>query len=263
MKTRERRRATIILSFGAILFLLGLAGSGPTLRGFGGGLLSPLTKPLVAVGSNLLDVTAGAGEITRLWQENRSLKERLQAQTAEIARLKDQTIENQDLRSELGLPIYRDFILASSEIIAHSPATQAITLARGTRDGLQVGMPVVKSGSLVGVVSEASRGSAQVRLLADPGSRIPASVVEDHTQGMVSGRVTSVELGLVPRDRKLTVGSTVVTSGTGETLPPGILIGTVGKPRSDGDDLFQQSQVIAPVSVAGLRRVFVIIGRRP
>lgn len=258
----ERRQAAIILGAGAALLLLGLTGSGAALRETGTGLVRPLSEPLVGVGATLRGLITGAGELGRLWQENRSLRDRLQAQTAEIARLKDQTVENQDLRSELGLPVYRDFVLVSSEITASSSATHTVTLARGTRDGLGVGMPVVKSGSLIGIVAQVGRDSAHVRLLTDPRSRVPASVVEDHAQGMVSGRGASLELGLVPKDQKLRPGSTVVTSGVGETLPAGILIGALGKGSSATGDLFQRVTVNSPVGVVGLRRVFVITGRR-
>lgn len=257
-----RRQTTIILGSGAGLLLLGLTGSGAALRETGAALMRPPSEPLVAIGSTARELISGAGSLGRLWQENRSLRDRLQAQTAEIARLKDQTAENQDLRSELGLPVYRDFVLVSSEITARSSATHTVTLARGTRDGLRAGMPVVKSGSLIGTVVEVGRDSARVRLLTDPRSRVPASVVEDHAQGMVSGRGASLELGLVPRDQRLRLGSAIVTSGAGETLPAGILIGTLGKRSSDAEDLFQRVAVNSSVGVVGLRRVFVITGRR-
>jgi rod shape-determining protein MreC len=114
----------------------------------------------------------------------------------------------------------------------------AITIDRGSADGLVVGQPVVAAGppgtagGLVGSVGSVSRRTATVDLLTDPNFVVGVTLAGGNTgtaAGVGAGsalRVTVISTNQPPP--VLTKGMPVVTSGLQlERYPPNIPVGTV------------------------------------
>ncbi len=108
-------------------------------------------------------------------------------------------------------------------------ATIDIGVGRG--DGVELGMPVVGGGGLVGQVVEASHHTATVRLITDGQSVVdavygpsPGSLAEIDGQG--AGNPLAADL--IPPNTPLTEGEQFVTSGLqGAEFPGGIPVATV------------------------------------
>jgi rod shape-determining protein MreC len=264
--TRSRARSRpFFIAAGVVLVLLilGVAGADGALRSPGRAALSPLTSPLHRIGVGAREAFSGLGELGQLRRQNRLLEERAKSQAAEIARLRDLEAENRDLRGELGLPLFHEFVLVSAEVIARSSVGDALTLNRGSRDGLAPGMAVVKSGSLVGQLGGVERSSAELRLLSDPRVEVPALAVDDRLQGLVQSENGRLKLRFIPTGGEIRRGTRVTSSGLGEAFPSGLLIGEVARVERSQDGLFQEVTLKPAIDPVGLRGVFVMTGRRP
>lgn len=68
-------------------------------------------------------------------------------------------------------------------------ALHRVALARGRRDGVEVGLPVIAGDSLVGRVAQVAVGTCEVVLVTDPSFRVRASIAraEGEVEGLLRG----------------------------------------------------------------------------
>jgi len=128
-----------------------------------------------------------------------------------------------------------------------SPFVRYVTINKGDRDGIKVGMPVVAGGiALVGRVAEVSYASSQVQLLNDPTSFVNVRLVGSRATGTVAGTSEgTVLLQNVSQTDPVKPGDLVVTSGLGGTLPQALPIGTIERITSKELET-QQTAIIRP-----------------
>jgi rod shape-determining protein MreC len=202
------------------------------------------------------------GRIADLDQENKRVSEELQKVQTENARLKDQQQELEDLRERLDAPLAPELETFVAGVIGHDAisGTKSITINRGERDGVVVGAAVLSSGGvLVGRVEQVLASQAQVTLLTDDRSAIPSRISESRATGITRG-----ELGLglkmtdIPQQETVNVGDTVVTSGLGDELPKGLVIGRVETVETAANALFQVARVRPVVEVTRLEFVHIV-----
>lgn len=129
-------------------------------------------------------------------------------------------------------------VIATTRIAAATSGSVARTamLAVGSGNGISRDMPVIGADGLVGRTLEAGRYSARVLLITDPLSRVPVIVERTGQAGLASGRnlPTLLLTDRIGPDLPLVVGDRVVASGDGGVYPPGVPLGVVVDPRSDG-----------------------------
>ena len=67
-------------------------------------------------------------------------------------------------------------------------------------------------------------------LLTDAGSRIPILTSKARVRGILAGdNSDSMEILYLPKSHAIEAGDWVFTSGDGDTLPPGLLVGVIKK----------------------------------
>lgn len=129
-------------------------------------------------------------------------------------------------------------VVTTTRIAAATAGSVARTamLAVGDSDGITRDMPVIAADGLVGRTLEVGRFSARVLLITDPLSRVPVVVERTGQAGLASGRnlPTLLLADRIGPDVTLLVGDRIVTSGDGGVYPPGVPVGIVVDPRSDG-----------------------------
>jgi rod shape-determining protein MreC len=145
---------------------------------------------------------------------------------------------------------------------------RSITIDRGTRDGIKIGMPVVTDLGLVGRIYRVSATNAQVQLITDNNSFVNARFQINRGEGEITGSVTGTAGGdlnmtFIPLSSKIIGAESVVTSGLGGNFPRGILIGQVESWRVDDSRLFQEARVRSLVPFNDLEIVLVITSFTP
>ena len=141
-----------------------------------------------------------------------------------------------------------------------SGVATSITLNRGSAATIAVGDPVVgEGGVLLGKILRVSPGTAEVRLLPHPESLVSAALSTTSEQGIIRGdHGLGMVFDLALEKENLKPGEAVVTSGLGDGIPAGILIGTIESVRPSIDRLFQQAIVVSPLRFDTLRFVAVL-----
>lgn len=125
-----------------------------------------------------------------------------------------------------------------------------ITINKGSKEGIQVGMPVVSSNGLIGKVEEVSPFNSIVRLLTTPKMDTKISVKMEVDGTYIYGLLTTYndqtklfEIEGISENTEIPIGSLVSTTGLGEAFPGGILLGKVERVTTDHFDLARLVEV--------------------
>ena len=167
-------------------------------------------------------------ETTFAMKENKNLKaelEILKNKEFQVEFLKNQ---NDSLRRilESDVKIKGKSIIAKVLIDKDSPYLKSIVINRGSKSGINKGMPVVDGNYLVGKIVEVNYLSSRVLLLNDLNSRIPITFGEDSVQAILSGKGESKPvLEYLPELYEPYGNLTVFTSGKDGIFLPGIPVG--------------------------------------
>ena len=117
-------------------------------------------------------------------------------------------------------------ILAKVLLDKDSPYLKSIVINRGSKSGINKGMPVVDGNYLVGKIVEVNYLSSRVLLLNDLNSRIPITFGEESIQAILSGKGESKPvLEYLPELFEPYGNQTVFTSGKDGIFLPGIPVG--------------------------------------
>ncbi len=280
-KTVRRRRAVLGLLVACSLILL-TAYFGET----GGGALhavqrgtSEVLNPVQEGASRALkplrdlfgwfgDTIAAKGQVEELRSERNRLR-------TEVARNEVKADEYNRLASlfeldgALGLQRLGP---KTGRVIFQSPTVWYATIRvdKGSEDGVRVGHPVVNEEALIGRVTEVFGGSAQVTLITDTTTKVPARAGPRGEFGIVESASAGTPNDLVMRftqpGARLDVGDRVVTRGTEpddrlrSLYPVGLPIGQITRIDDEGTD----TQEVHLRPFADMRRLdFVQILTRP
>ena len=241
MASRRNRRSTtllVVLLLGAFTIVaLSSSGTGGSLtsglRSVGSTILSPfvsvvngVTKPIGHFFEGAFNYGSVTAENQKLRAQNAKLRESGQVQSFERRQL-------EQIAALKGLPFVGSIPTVVGQSIALDASNFAATIQinKGRDQGINVGMPVVGAGGLVGQVVIAQKHTATIRLITDGRTRVGGSVgVNSSVLGMVAGNSSTKPLSLnfVPPSSPVTPGQIVYTNGLqGGEYPAGIPIGKV------------------------------------
>lgn len=227
-------------AIGAILLFASISNPGflSGLRHVGAEASAPVSRAAAsgkAQGGSLAETISGywaAGS------QNAQLKRELAEAKARLLQLQAQQVENQRLKSLLGLMREEPRPVVATRMIGSTSAStrRIATIDAGHSDGVSPGMPVRSASGVLGRVLDVSRTTARVLLVTDSESVVPIRRARDGLPGFAQGRgdgsldIRLINLGINP----LKPGDQFVTSGSGGLYRPGIPIAVVWKTTSEG-----------------------------
>jgi len=251
-----------------ITILLSQKGALDPLRNLALTVVSPLERGVRNAAEPVANVLNRIADRQDLEEENRELRQQIEALRAEIAGLHEQQALSEELQELLKVQEGRPqdtFLVA--QVIAKDPSNlkERIAIDRGSDDGVAEGMVVLSAGnSLVGVVSATLSDFAWVTLITDANSSVNAMVMESRTQGVVSGTLHSgLRMELLPQNTEVQPGSTVATSGLGGNFPDALLIGEVVSVQGSDQDIFQKAEVEPAADLSRLESVLILTSFQP
>jgi rod shape-determining protein MreC len=198
--------------------------------------------------------------------ENKKLKSEVEDLRQQLGKSATAERDNRELRGLVKLQRDANFPEATrpvaARVIARSPTVwySSVKIDKGSSDGIKRNQPVIAAGGLAGKVTNVTGGTSEVALITDASSAVSAQVMPNGANGIVKpevGRPEDLLLDFVQKGRRVTEGTTVVTSGFRSSrveslFPRGIPIGKVTRVDLDEVELYQRVH-IRPF--ADLRRV--------
>lgn len=231
--------------------------------------ISAVASPFRAAFNFAADGIAGFGEyfksIDTLIEENKSLREQLEAYKSAAARAELAEGENEWLREQIGfVEKYSDYTLCDAKVTGRSSNSYSVTytLNRGSESGIKINMAVITPDGVAGYIKEVGIGWSRAVALTDPTSAVGVST-SDGEYGTAEGSVEYRDKGfcIMNSDREFAVGTQLYSSGYGNIYPPEL---PVGKIVSFVKNKYAHTvtYIIEPsVKLDGLTRVFIVTGR--
>lgn len=176
--------------------------------------------------------------------------------------------ENNKLREQLNFldnHQYRSLsanILARQNLFDSSDKVQDIILDRGSRDGIVPGLAVVdEQGIIIGKVLESQENSARACLTVAPDCRLAVAILnQDRTIGLSDGDLgLTIKLDFIPQLEEINLGDIVISSGLGDNIPRGLVVGRVTQVNKQSNEIWQDVNIESLASVYNLTVVSVIL----
>jgi rod shape-determining protein MreC len=236
---RARRSLTFIVLIVVSLSIISLDLNGRThsitsgVKSVANTVFSPLRNAVSDVLSPIGDFFAGAVHYGSLQSENQKLRATIGNLKADQA---ESTFQKNQLRQLLALqnlPFLNALptVTAATQEQDSSNFTMTITIDKGRSDGVDVGMPVVGHGGLVGQVIQSFHHTAVVRLVKDGQSKV--GVTFGTTQSYTAtvdgqGPNSPMTADLVAPHTPLHKGEKMYTSSLdAAAFPPGIPVASI------------------------------------
>ena len=204
--------------------------------------LQSLLSPFQSAASGVGDAGSGffgyIGNLRNAAAENAQLKQRVEKMEMEFYQLRAERDENERLRSLLDFKEKSEYQMVAARVIARDPSGwfDTITINRGSSSGIELNMPVVMPGGIVGRIIGVGPWTAQVMLITEERSAAGAVVGQlgqSRALGSVKGLGDSdlLEMHHVPGLEEVNPGDYVVTTGQDGIYPPGLNVGQVVEVR--------------------------------
>jgi rod shape-determining protein MreC len=215
-------------------------------------VFSPLRGAVNDVLDPIGDFFAGAVHYGALQSENQKLQ-------ATIGRLRQEQaqkgFEKNQLRNVMALqnlPFLDGLtkVTAQTQEIYTSNFTMTITIDKGRADGVDVAMPVVGAGGLVGQVIQSFHHTAVVQLITDGQSKVGVTFGPAELTGTIDGQgpVSPMTADLIAPHTALTKGEPMYTSSLdGAAFPPGIPVARVASFHT-GAGASQETVTVTPIA---------------
>lgn len=231
--------------------------------------LNAITGGFTRLSQTMSRLLSETNDVNELRRRNRELEDQFIKLQGELIQLREISSDYERLAGLLDYTSSlegREFVTADVIGVDAQSAVRSIIINRGTRDGIDVGMPVQTDLGLVGRIYSVSANTSRVQLISDQNSAVSARLQKSRAEGSVRGRgllTGNLRMQFIPVDAEITVGDLVVTSGLGGNFPPDIVIGQVTSRRKFEFELWQEAEVSSLINFSTLEFVLVVTSFRP
>ena len=210
------------------------------------------------------------GELRRASTENQQLRKQVEQMQAELRDTRERAAQGERLSQLFKLNSTSESKMVVAQVIARDPSMwfDSVTIDKGRLAGVEVNMPVVTPGGIVGRVISTSPWSSQVILVTDEKSGAGAVVGQmgqSNALGSIKGMGESglLEMRYVSGLEKMQVGDQVMTTGQDAIYPPGYKVGDVVEVKPGSATQSQTIHVRPSAGLDSLKEVAVLLYRAP
>ncbi len=256
----EKRNKTITFIIGVLIvfLLLDLAGIINIISAPINQVFTPVQIGLYKTKQDFEDFVGTLTEIRSLRESEGDLKKENALLLAENSTLKKLEKENETLRRQLKAKKFSKKLIVAA-VIGQDPliSSSQLLVDKGKNDGVAVGALVILENILVGKVVATGNATANVRLLVDSDTKIPA-VTASGVGGIVKGKFgNEIVLEKVIQGKKLNKGEIVFSSGEAD-FPKGLVLGKIARIESKPAALFQKAAIYPLIPYEELETVFIL-----
>ena len=193
----------------------------------------------VRVGGWLMDLTRSN---TDLREEAERLRSEQPILLARLQKVEAIEAENTHLRQLLGTSalVADRAVVAELLEVASEPFRRTLVIAKGAKDGLYAGQPVIDTYGIRGQISEVGVLQSTAILITDPGHAIPVQVNRNGLLAIAfgTGEPDTVSIRYLTASADIKQGDLLVSSGIGGGFPFGYPVAKVKKIVNDPNELF-------------------------
>ncbi|HEV7699766.1 MAG TPA: rod shape-determining protein MreC [Pyrinomonadaceae bacterium] len=227
-------------------------------------------SPVTTVTSSVSNYFGSIANLRSAQDENGGLKQQVQELQVELKQKEELAAENTRLRSMLQLKEQSKYKVLTARVIGRDPSAwfDSAIVNRGSLDGVQLNMPVVTDGGLVGRVTAVSPLTAQVDLITRDKSGLGAvigQIGESNALGVVAGtsKKDLLEMKYVNGSTEVQIGQSVFTTGQDGIFPAGLKIGEIVNLVSGSATTPHQIQIMPAAKLGSMQEVGILLYEPP
>lgn len=221
---------------------------------------------LIGVFFDLTQNTVGTTEeylnLLSLKKHHEEFRKQLALQKARIATFESLRLENEKLRTALGLIQDSPYKLELAEVLSFDalPDMRSIVINKGSDHGIEKEMGLLsESGNVVGYIIQTLSKTSTALLITDRYAVVDAMTQRSRFRGLLEGRSAyTLRLENFRRADDVLKGDLIVTSPFGHMFPKGLPIGIVESAKNDAFNINKRIIVKPLQSLNKLERVLVI-----
>ena len=161
---------------------------------------------------------------------------------------------------------HSDYVMEQARITSWTASNfeHSFMISKGSSSGIEVGDAVIdETGALVGQVTEVATSSATVSTVIDVNTRIGALVGTNGSAAMLVGdyalmRQGQVSVTWLTEGAQLFLDDDILTSGSGDQIPSGLVIGTVTSIQTEAAGQTEYGIITPSANLDSLVQVFII-----
>ncbi len=236
----------------------------------------PTHKVILELIAPLQSVTSNTSRYIRnrwqdyasLWTvlaENKQLKAELQEYKKTNLTYREAVATNIQLRKLLKFKETLPPPTLTTTIIGRDPSpwSRIVIIDRGSRDGVEKGMPVVTAAGVVGQILDTTLDYSKVILANDPNSAIDVLVQNSRVRGIIRGKgESSYQLHYVFKNSDISENDQIISSELGGVFPKGLPVGTVSSISQSRRGMFLEIEVTSSVDFSRLENLIVIMKKK-
>lgn len=231
-----------------------------------GNVISPMQNGINQIGYSISSQFNKFTTMSKLLEENKSLKEQYDAMSYENKMLWQDKYELDRLRDLYVLDKkYADYPKVAARVISDDPNNwyYRFSINKGSKDGIAVGMNVIAGNGLVGIIEEVNTNYSKVRTIIDDDSYVRGMFLKTSDICTVKGDLQLYDNGVIAvehinKDADIQDGYEVVTSHNSDKYLQGILIGYVSDIKLDSNGLTKVAYLKPAVNFEHLQEVLII-----
>ena len=159
-----------------------------------------------------------------------------------------------------------DYVMEQARVVSWNASNYAnsFTISKGSSDGLAVGDAVITEyGTLIGQISQLGTNWAEVRTVIDVDTSIGVLVGTNAAAAMLVGdfalmRDGEAKVTWLTEGAQLFRDDEILTSGSGNLIPSGLVVGTVSSIQSEAAGQTEYGIITPAVDFGTLSQVFII-----
>jgi len=195
-------------------------------------------------------------------KENAQLNRSLKQAEEKNNRLVEMELSHARLKRLFDFQVTLQKRVVAAEVIGRDPSPwfKTIIINKGSREGVERGMPVVIPEGIAGLVTDVARNYAKILLVIDQNNAVDALIQRTRARGIIKGEPSGrLMLQYVLRKHEIQVGDVVISSGLDGVFPKGIRIGFVREVNKPDSGIFQQLAVTPYADFEKLEEVLVVL----
>lgn len=203
-------------------------------------------------------------DISNLSEENETLKQKNSELEQALRELEIIKSENATLKEYVNLKDkYTDYTTVPAYVIQKdiSNYSDTIIINIGSKDGIEVNMPVISDQGLVGHVISVTDTTAKVQTIIDTANTMSCVITTSRDMMIARGTLnqdSTLKATFIPTEATILEGDKVETSGLGGIYPKGIHIGTIKQVVNTKNITDRYAMIETAVDFSKLETVLVI-----
>ncbi len=229
-----------------------------------GKLVMPIQNGMTYLKNALAGNDSFFSDINGLQEENEALKEENSQLEQSLRELEIIKAENETLKEYVNLKDkYTEYTTIPAYVINKniSNYSDEIVINVGSKDGVEVNMPVIADQGLVGHIISVTEDTAKVQTIVDTASTLSCTVSTSRDILIARGTLeaeSTLKTTYIPTEATVLQGDNVETSGLGGIYPKGILIGTIESVTNTKNVTDRYATIKTAVDFSKLETVLVI-----